>query len=377
MSQKIAVIGPNGGIGGYVAAHLAKAINHGDVDGWELSGLVHSPQSLSAMTESGLTFYDAHPEQPGRHNEIHEKFTVSNDAQTLGPQDVIICATPADAIPVEAIAQMTKPGETRFIPCVNGLPFWYPALVDNVSGKVMETIDPDGEILGRLQEQGVLLVGSVTDVAGIKVGPGEVEGHPAIKDGQFVHGQIHLGAVNDAAEVADLVALFNDSGIVANHLKDSKVILRQVWVKIAGNVAANYGAMIQDQAIPELLTDEQHAAFYREAIDETLRVGLPDMPDRMREKIVDRIIAAKIELKGHFTSTHASFANGDPTCERQAIIDPVLALADERGVDIPNVRQISGQVNDLLGERDRLMSQQSLSSRDAANQARRNIIVSP
>lgn len=385
MTKKIVVIGPNGGIGGYVAAHLAHAINTGKADGWELSGLVHSPASLNAIRDNGLVYYDENPQIPGQHNRLEESFFVSNDANDLGPQDVIICATPASAMPLEQIEIMTVPQKTIVIPLLNGIPFWYPELFD-IDPEAMTLIDPERKILNELKRQGAHLIGSIVDVAGVKIGPGEVEGHPAINEGgDFVHGNIHLGVIDSSnehvvAQCAELIELFQvQCGMPTNHLKNKEALLRQFWVKIAGNIAANYGAAMYDKHLPELFTDQELGPYLKDAIEEALRVGLhhglPAKFEKLIPKLTAMVVKAKVSLNGHYTSTHAAFENGDPDCEMSVILKPVVLLALKSGLEASHIKSIHDHFQAMLLKRDELaasgedMKRAAINARQAILQA--------
>lgn len=359
--KTITVIGPDGGIGGYIAARVAKAINTGVAPEWTLNGLARSDETVRNVNDHGLIAYDENPELPGQHNRIQEQFFVTNNASDLGPQDVIICATPASSIPFDQIGTMTKPGETLLIPCVNGVPFWYPKISEDVPASAMASVDPDGKILSAFEDLDVQLVGAVMDVAGIKVRPGEVEGHPAFINGSFIHGEVHLAALDgeESPLLQSCIELFNEqSGIRTNALKNREALLRQVWVKLAGNVAANYGAAMYDKALPELLQHEGHGPFLREAMIEILRVGFKDVPPQKQERLLprlaDKIIKAKSQLAGHFTSTHASYASGDGDCESSVIIKPARAIAAENDVPTPNVDIIAQNFANMMSKRDEL-----------------------
>jgi len=164
-----------------------------------------------------------------------------------------------------------------------------------------------------------------------------------------------------------------------NHLKSKGDLTRQVWVKLAGNASANYGAAIQDQTIPELYADPKHGEFYKEIIAEVLRVGLdnglPAKFERMIPKVVNAIVKAKSNLTGHFTSTHASYQTGVADCEHSVIVKPVLAMAKASGRAIQNTNIASDNFLEMLRQRDEI-SRAGKRDETAANQARKFVMGS-
>lgn len=108
--QRICVFGA-GAVGGHMAARLARA-------GLNVSVVVRGGQ-LDAIRRNGLRFVSP-----------TEDFTVrvraSADGRELGPQDLVISAVKAHALPgsVESLKGLLAPN-TPILFAVNGIPWWY------------------------------------------------------------------------------------------------------------------------------------------------------------------------------------------------------------------------------------------------------------
>ena len=108
--MKIAVVGL-GAVGGLLAARLARA-------GCSVSGLARGA-TLAAVRDRGLRV-----EEAGR--ETVARLPVSDDAASLGPQDLVVIALKGPALIAAAESLRPLLGErTIVLPAMNGVPWWF------------------------------------------------------------------------------------------------------------------------------------------------------------------------------------------------------------------------------------------------------------
>ncbi len=134
---RICVFGA-GAIGGYIGARLAHKAE-ADVS------LVARGPHLAAMEANGLTL-----KQGGETFTVHPR--VSSDPKTFGPQDFVIVAVKAHALPV--VLDQLQPllgKDTALLFAQNGLPWWYFYKHGGpYEGRRIESVDPGGKIWERL-----------------------------------------------------------------------------------------------------------------------------------------------------------------------------------------------------------------------------------
>lgn len=146
--MKVAVIGA-GAIGGFIAARLNAA-------GLTVP-LVTRRRTLDTLRREGLTV-----EGPSA-GPITVSPPVTDDTLSLGPQDAVILAVPAFALP--EVLELLLPllgRNTRLVPVVGGVPWWYPAGGPGKAGP-LASVDPRGLLWNAIPADRI--VGTVPRIA--------------------------------------------------------------------------------------------------------------------------------------------------------------------------------------------------------------------
>ena len=130
--MKVCVFGA-GAIGGHLAGRLAKG-------GAEVS-VVARGAHLAAMKADGLRVV-------APDTEIHARVAATDDAAALGPQDMVIVAVKAPALPSVAAGIGPLLGRQTAVAFVmNGIPWWYyHAHGGAQDGMALPTLDPGGAV---------------------------------------------------------------------------------------------------------------------------------------------------------------------------------------------------------------------------------------
>lgn len=132
IDMKIGIIGA-GAIGGFFAARLAHS-------GHDVSVLARGA-TLDALRKRGLRL-----DSGGASLTVQVR--ASDDAQTLGAQDVVVLAVKAPSLEqvLPALTAM-RTAETVVVPALNGLPWWYFLGASGpLAGHRLGLVDPQGAI---------------------------------------------------------------------------------------------------------------------------------------------------------------------------------------------------------------------------------------
>lgn len=212
--MKVCIYGA-GAIGGHLAARLAAG-------GSEVSLVARGPQ-LAAIRSRGLTVQT--PE-----GVIGCRPHASADPGELGPQDAVIVAVKAPALPAVAagIAPLLRP-DTAVVFAMNGVPWWY---FDHHGGRLeghpLPTLDPGGAVraaVGVDRASAGVVYSSCTVLE-----PGVV--HVADSRHRIVLGQPDGGT---SAILAEVSAALRAGGM---HAPVSAEIRREIWMKLAINLSS-------------------------------------------------------------------------------------------------------------------------------------------
>ncbi len=218
--MKVCIYGA-GAVGGHVATRLAHA-GHAEVS------VVARGAQLTAIRERGLVLRnDAGAEWRAA---IH---SATDRPETLPPQDLVLVALKATALPshAQAFDQLLAPGGmTVFL--INGIPWWWNAGREG-GGRSLPLLDPDGQLWNTLRPDRTL--GAVVYSSNEIESPGVVLNRGSARN-RFILGAPLMGDAAQAEKLKQVVALFQDSGLPAEVAAD----LRQtIWVKLLLNAAGN------------------------------------------------------------------------------------------------------------------------------------------
>jgi len=309
---KIAVVGL-GAVGGLIAARLARA-------GHEVSALARG-ETLARVRADGLQVESAR-------GSFSAPVVASDDAATLGPQELVVIAVKAPALPAAAtsIAPLLGP-TTVLLPAMNGVPWWLlPAAMPEQAP--LASVDPDGALLARLPLERVL--GCVVHLSASSPAPGRVRHHIGER---LIVGEPGGGV---SARVEAVCAALAGAGFQAEPSADVRI---DVWYKLWGNMTINPVSALTGALTDAILDDALVRAFVlrcmAEAAEIGARIGCP-----IAQSGADRLDLTR-ELGGFRTSMLQDTEAGR-SIELDALVTAVHEIAARVGVAAPNIGALLG-----------------------------------
>lgn len=309
--MRVAIVGV-GAIGGYLGVKLARA-------GAETSFVARGAH-LAAIERDGLSL-----EYADGGVETARPARATADLAAIGPQDVVIVAVKAQALPALAAPMRALYGpETAVVFAQNGIPWWYFMRHGGAhEGRRVEAVDPGGAIAAQTEIERV--IGCVVYPAGEIVGPGRVR---HIEGNRFTLGE---PSGEKTARVQALAQLMTAAGLKAPIRPD---IRNELWLKLWGNLTFNpISALTRatlDRIIADPLTRELSARMMAEAqqVAEALGVRFP--------VTIERRIRMAEEIGAHKTSMLQDIEAGRAT-EVDALVGAVAELGRLVGVPTPHI----------------------------------------
>ena len=228
--MKIAIFGA-GVIGGYLSAKLVRA-------GASVSAVARGAQ-LAAIRARGLTLIEV-----GASHTL--TLVATDDAASLGPQDLVIVTLKAHSVPAAAadIAALCGPA-TTIVAAQNGIPWWYFYREGGpLEGMRIAAVDPEDTLYSTLDPARV--VGCVVQMAATQPEPAVVR-HQA--GNRFMLGEPD-GTISE--RVQGIVALFAKAGLDA---VATPAIRYEIWHKLWGNVAFNPLSAVTQATMDRLIAD--------------------------------------------------------------------------------------------------------------------------
>ena len=311
----ICVVGA-GAVGGYVGARLAVAghVTTAVARGATLRGL--RAHGWRLRTADGL---------------VTAPVRATDEPAELGPQDVIVIAVKAPALPSVAgrIAPLLGP-DTVIVSAMNGVPWWFfDGFGGPCDGMRLPAVDPCGMLTAALPTRQV--IGCVVHIAVSAPEPGLT----LHKAGQrFILGEPD-GRVS--ARLTELAEMFGSAGI---DVTVSTRIRRDIWYKLWGNMTMNPVSVLTGATSDLILDDELVNAFCQGVMTEAATIGakigcpIEESP-RDRNAVTRRLGAMKtsmlqdaeagkpLEIDTLLTSVREI---GEAVGERTPLIDTLLGL---------------------------------------------------
>ncbi len=265
----------------------------------------------------------------GAQGELRAPARAADDAHRLGPQDVVIVAVKAQALPevAERLAPLLAP-HTQVVTAMNGVPWWFCAELPAWRGVPLRAVDPHGR-LATLMPLGQV-VHAVVHASTAQVAPGVIQ-H---KMGQgLILGPAVAGGGGDVSALAALLSAVGFEASVASDIR------RDIWYKLWGNMTTNpisafTGATV-DQLMGDPLVRELCSAAMREAalLGERLGCGVSQSPE-------DRhVITAKL---GAFKTSMLQDVEAGRNLELDALLGVVHEMARHERLDTPFIDGLWG-----------------------------------
>jgi 2-dehydropantoate 2-reductase len=257
--MKICVYGA-GAVGGHIAGRLARG-------GAQVSVIARGPH-LAAMAARGLEIRTTE-------GSFHAPVTASADPAALGPQDAVIVAVKAPALPSVAagIAPLLGPA-TPVVFAMNGIPWWYFHGVGGAwEGRRLPRIDP-GDAIWRAVGP-ARAIGGVVYSGCTVVEPGvvEVTGYRS----RLVFGEPD-GQMTDRVQA--LAAAVTAGGMPTEATPRIRDV---VWTKLANNLGSGPMGVLTQSAGQQVFSDPILCGTLRQIAAEVAAIaaamGCPINPD--------------------------------------------------------------------------------------------------
>ncbi len=301
--MRLAVVGA-GGIGGFVAAMLARAGNTVSV--------VARGAHLAAIRANGLRVSSTH------FGEMHVTLQAEADVRALPPVELIVLCTKAHQTR-ELLEQFVQ-GPSRdadILTLQNGLPFWY------FPDRPVRAVDPDGALRAQLPDSRV--IGGVVHASGTLLEPGLVrhEGHF-----RYPLGEAH-GVISE--RVQRLAACFRAAGLQAEPEDEIRVA---TWRKLFGNVALNPVSALTGATVRTMVDDADTGALLREIVIEARAVAHASGID-VAETVDARM--AHIQSVADVKTSMLQDLEAGRALELEPIVGATLELASIFNVPVPRI----------------------------------------
>jgi 2-dehydropantoate 2-reductase len=208
--MKICVFGA-GSIGGVIGGVLANA-------GHDVS-LIARGAHLEAFRKNGCRV-----ETGGQEFTVHP--AASDTPADFGPQDIVVVAVKAPAMPAVAagIAPLLGP-ETAVVPAMNGIPWWFfegfPGSGPDIS---VPKLDPNGALSAAIPAERVM--GCVVHMGSMVPEPGVIR---HVADNRLILGEATGGVTDRLTAFAAAFAGTTLSATVTDNLR------QEIWLKLLGN----------------------------------------------------------------------------------------------------------------------------------------------
>lgn len=312
--MKVCVVGA-GAIGGLIGTRLAAA-GQADVNAIARGATLEALQTHGWRLESDGAL-------------LRGAVRATADARELGPQDLVIVAVKAQALPA-ALPSLTPllGRHTIVFPAMNGVPWWFGHGVAALGEAPLEAVDPGGALSAAVPYEQI--VGGVVHMSASTLEPGLVRHN--MGRGVIV-GEPAGGLSARAAGVAQLLT---DAGFDVTHTPDVRY---EIWYKLWGNLTMNPVSAITGATTDLILGDPLVRTFCSAAMREVsaigARIGCPIalQPD-------DRhAITAKL---GPFKTSMLQDAEATRPLELDAIVTAVHEIGRRLDMETPNIDALLG-----------------------------------
>jgi 2-dehydropantoate 2-reductase len=323
--MKIAVVGL-GAVGGLLAAKLADA-------GHEVSALARGA-TLAAVRERGLRLVM-------NGGEATVRIVATDDAATLGPQELVIAALKGPALAGAAASMQPLLGPaTVVMPAMNGVPWWFlqaaPASVAR-GDRRLASVDPGERIAALLPLERV--VGCVVHLTCASPEPGLVR-----------HGfgdRLIVGepAGGTSARVDAIAAALRDAGFTTEVGTD---IRHDIWYKLWGNMTMNPVSALTGAESHRIIDDPLVLRFMLDTMEEARRIGA-QIGCAITQSGEERMAVAR--QLGAFKTSMLQDSLAARPLEIDALVAAVHEIGTRLGIAMPNIGALLGLARLMARER--------------------------
>jgi 2-dehydropantoate 2-reductase len=312
--MNICVVGA-GAIGGWVAAKLAIA--------GEAVSVLARGDTLQLARAEGLRL-----EENGE--EFVAAVNAAEDSHSVGPQDAVIIAVKAPALP--GLASELKPligPETIVVPMLNGVPWWF------VAGEPLRSVDPDGSIAAALPFEQI--IGCVVHASCSRSGPNRIHVRHADK--------LIIGEPNGetSERTARLFAVLEGAGLRPDLTGD---VRRAIWYKLWGNATINPLSALTRATADKILANPECRAWMLDGMSELAAIGAA-IGCPISESGEDRMqVTARL---GAFKTSMLQDVEAGRPLELDALVGAPREIAARHGIETPALDRLY-DVTKLMAE---------------------------
>jgi 2-dehydropantoate 2-reductase len=312
--MNICVVGA-GAIGGWIAAKLAIA--------GEAVSVLARGETLQLARAEGLRL-----EENGE--EFVAAVSASDNSHSIGPQDVLIIAVKAPALP--ALASELRPligSDTLVVPMLNGVPWWF------VDGEPLRSVDPDGSIAAALPFDRI--VGCVVHASCSRSEPNRIHVRHADK---LIIGEPDSETSERSAR---LFALLDGAGLRPDLTNN---VRRAIWYKLWGNATINPLSALTRATADKILADPECRAWMLQGMGELAAIGAA-IGCPISESGEDRMqVTARL---GSFKTSMLQDVEAGRPIELEALVGAPREIAARHGIATPALDRLYN-VTKLMAE---------------------------
>jgi len=311
--KKHACVVGAGAVGALFVQALAKS-------GWEMTTLARN-ETLASIRAQGLRI-------------DNERIDViaTDDPRQIGPQDYVILALKAPAMPQAApkLKPLIGP-DTVIVSTMNGVPWWFfHGFGDGLAGTRLESVDPSGAIAAAMPASQAL--GCVVHLSSVNAGPGVIQRG---KGNRLIVGN-PSGPLDDKATT--LVDALKEGGF---EVETTAAIQQEIWAKLWGNMNMNPISALTGSTGDRILKDPLTNQLVRRMMVEHLWIGQKIGIDL--GMTIDERFAVTRKLGAFKTSMLQDLENKRPL-EIDALLASVIEIGALVGVPTPYCDTVLGLI---------------------------------
>ena len=313
-TTRICIIGA-GAMGCLIGGRLARA-------SYPVSFVARGAQ-LTALREQGLTLHTTDDVWNG-------PVTASDDAATLGAQDVVMLCTKANQL--ASAAQHIAPllhEKTIIVPAINGIPWWYfTKHGGEFEGRNLSGLDPEGVLARSIPTDRI--IGCVNYLAGTVTAPGHVHYVPEIER-RLAIGEIDGAMTPRLKQLADALSAAGFAPVVSEDIRQN------IWHKLWGNIAFNPISALTHGTIDQIAEGYHDIDLVTAVMNEARNIA-DKLGVTLAQTTKSRVEAAA-KMRGHKTSMLVDIENQRPT-EIEAIVGAVREIGKWMEENTPHLNTL-------------------------------------